>query len=177
MKKTILIDMDGVVVDLMGELATRTTLYHPICKWNFFGCCMPLSAAHILNTDTTVFKNAPAIPGAIEGVKQLSDRYNVRFVSTPWEANPDSASAKIRWLTNHGFDHHQIILAWDKTKIQGDLLIDDKPGLTGPWPIMQYPQSWNVDSGPVNNGIGLRVISWEEGLADVVVRAEQEGLL
>lgn len=154
----ILIDMDGVVVDLMGFAVARGLFQHPPCKWDFTGCCTHYSQDEIFTGD--IFAMAGPIRSALHGVRSLVDLgYDVRFVSTPWSTNHRSAADKYEWIEMRGFAPKMLTLTYDKTLIPADVLIDDKPGLVGPWRQITYPQAWNDSDYP----------TWTEGLASVVV--------
>ena len=156
----VLIDLDGVIVDLHGYAYDLGRLQHEACRWNMEGCCLPGAVTHDhLFNETELFLNAPPIDGALYGVVKLKKAgFDVRFVSTPWMSNPDSASAKVRWMQLFlgSWGVERLILTHDKTMIPGWVLIDDKPGLTGPWHHIEYPQAWNNSITP----------TWKEGLAD-----------
>lgn len=158
MKQRILVDLDGTVVDTMGYAVHLGYFDHPPCRWDFTGCCTKFSADALFSC-THVFRYAPPIPFAIEGVRSLMEHFDVRFVSTPWQTNHASAQAKYEWVDEHFDDPTLLVLAHDKTLIPAAALIDDKPGLVGPWQHIVYPQAWN----------GSRVPTWLEGLADVVI--------
>lgn len=158
----ILIDMDGVMVDTMAEVYKRLQRVHDVCQWNFDGCCLPAGSMSVYD-DTSVFDDAAPIGGALEGITQLMrDGHDVAFLSAPWPTNPDSAAAKYRWIAKHGLPVNRLILAMDKTLVPGDILIDDRPGLVGPWRHVCYPQTWNT--ADPNRGL-----SWIDGLADLAV--------
>ena len=159
MRSRLLIDMDGVIVDLMGEAVARGLFAHPPCRWDFTGCCTHLSQDEVFAGD--IFIMARPISGAVDGVNQLlNDGFDVRFVSTPWLTNHDSAKNKYEWIGDYFGDPRRLTLAHDKTLIPAAALIDDRPGLVGPWVHVEYPQAWNSQREP----------SWDDGLADLIGR-------
>jgi hypothetical protein len=158
--KRILIDLDGVVVDLMGEAMERGYFDHWPCRWNFPGCCTTMLMDDVFAGD--IFRGALPIKGAVRGVESLIDLgYDVQFVSTPWPTNHDSAADKYGWV-EEWFGPSMVrktTLTHDKTLIPAAALIDDKPDLVGPWQHVEYPQAWNSAINP----------TWADGLASVVV--------
>jgi 5'-nucleotidase len=76
-KKPILyIDLDGVIVDLIGELDIELALHKPqledLTDW--------------IDLSETIFLNARPVPGALEAVAELEKHYEVFILSTaPWK--------------------------------------------------------------------------------------------
>ena len=160
-KPRLLIDMDGVIVDLMGAAykAGLFTKHYP-CKWTFEGCCTTRTQTEIFN-HTDLFEMAQPIGHAIDSVKQLDRHFDVRIVSAPWHTNWQSAGAKFDWIAQNfgpGWTS-RVILTTDKTAIDGVALVDDKPGLQGPWQTITYPQPWN----------GSHLPTWRAGLAGQLI--------
>lgn len=160
--RLILVDLDGVVVDLMGYAHREGFLCHPACRWDLHKCCTVDLSLDGLFAHTHLFKFAPAIDDAIPGVKRLMEHARVHFASTPWPSNPNSAAAKYRWIERYGFRPDMLTLTHDKALISAVALIDDKPGLSGPWTHVEYPQAWN-------SGEALGIPTWSDGLADYVI--------
>jgi len=158
--KRILIDLDGVVVDLMAEAINRGLFDHAPCKWDFPGCCTQLSMDRVFEDD--IFATAAPIPGAIHGVESLLLLgYDVQLVSTPWPSNHASAADKYWWVEKW-FGSSMVrltTLTHDKKLIPAAILVDDKPGLVGPWRHVEYPQPWNSQTEP----------TWTEGLSSTIV--------
>ena len=154
----ILVDLDGVVVDLMGA-AYRAGYFdrHYPCRWNFTGCCTIKSASAVF-ADTTLFDVAQPIAGAVDALRRLRLNHDVALLSSPWHTNWDSAAAKFRWVDRvlGSTWVHKLILTTDKRLVPGDFLVDDKPELDGPWEHVLYPQPWNDSKLP----------RWHQGLAD-----------
>ena len=74
------------------------------------------------------------IEGAPEALNDMvADGHEVFIVSTPWATNPTCMADKYNWLNHHiglGWGD-RLILTRDKTVIDGDILIDDKPAISG----------------------------------------------
>lgn len=138
----ILIDLDDTIAD-WGEAYDRhldivdttnvVTRYNYLEDYNLFG-----------GEHSDLVRKAMDIPGfyssikpfphAINAVNKLAGQgHDITFVSTPWPSNPTCASDKYNWIAGHfGQDWtKKLILTHDKTIIPGDILIDDKPHITG----------------------------------------------
>jgi 5'(3')-deoxyribonucleotidase len=119
-KKIIYIDMDGVLVDLSKEF-DRFFTNNPHLKERY-----KKNPDHIQG----IFRNAPAIEGAIEAVKKLAEcgKYEL-FIATaaPW-GNPMSASDKRFWIEDHfgNLFHKKMFVTHRKDLLMGDYLIDDR---------------------------------------------------
>jgi 5'-nucleotidase len=98
-------------------------------------------------------------------VKTLLDAGCEVFICTsPKLANPSCASDKLDWVTRHIPSlRRNVIVTKDKTLVQGHLLIDDKPDITGvitpSWQHVMFSTPGNASSVPVS---GLRLPSWED---------------
>lgn len=161
----ILVDVDSTVADLMTEWLRR---YNIDYRDN-------LSAEHITDWDMTQFVKREAkiydylklpslyhsvnpIKGAKKGVDYLREMgWRVVFVSAGlWNANK-----KFEWLKKHGFlaSEKDFVVAYDKSLVQGDVLIDDKidniKDFRGAGIL--FTQPWNT-----NWVTGRRMDSWRE---------------
>jgi 5'(3')-deoxyribonucleotidase len=154
----LLIDMDNVLVDLFGYAKSIGLMNHHPCRWDFDDCCSPYTVDYVCSYPG-VFENASPIEGAIEGVALLMEHFDVYFCSSPWLSNPESYSEKARWIDKYFESTEKLILCQNKALIPAACLIDDKPGITGPWTLIQYPQNVNNSTMP----------TWVGGLANRVV--------
>ena len=69
------------------------------------------------------------MPGAVEAVHKLAEKYDVYILSTaPWK-NPSAWADKVAWVTKYLDDvlHKRLILSHHKDLLKGDYLIDDRP--------------------------------------------------
>ena len=94
--------------------------------------------------------NLPRLDGALEAVTQLVELgHEVRICSSPLSSYQNCVEEKYAWVERHfGKDFtKKIILAKDKTVIRGDLLIDDKPEISGllnpAWEHIIFDRPWN----------------------------------
>jgi 5'(3')-deoxyribonucleotidase len=130
MKKKLIVDMDGVLADV----------YHQFIMFQQY------ETQTIINPDTLkgkpeyeafkngrryvnlkgFFRSAPLIPGCVEVMKQLNEKYDVFIVSAAMEF-PNSLPEKYRWLKEHFYfiTWQQIVLCGSKTIVHGDIMIDD----------------------------------------------------
>ncbi len=79
-------------------------------------------------------KNLPPISGGIEAVRELLDAgHDVRFCSSHFREYKNCITEKYQWIEKHFGKEavDRIIMTRDKTLVRGDLLIDDKPKISG----------------------------------------------
>ena len=114
MKKRIYVDMD----DTLAKYQQAHTLAKNNTEMNF-----PQSMPNF-------FFNLEPIEGAIEGVLFLSEKYDIHFLTAPSYMNPLSYTEKRLWIEKYfGLEWcKRLILAYDKSLLKGDYLIDDSIG-------------------------------------------------
>ena len=89
--------------------------------------------------------------GAAEALNtMLEEGHEVFIVTSPWVSNTTCASDKLRWVEKHigkGWAKRTVITG-DKTVVLGDILIDDKPEITGSmaplWEHVYFTQPYNI---------------------------------
>lgn len=114
-KKRLFFDMDNVLVDL----ASGISRIDDATKQKYEGR---------LDEVPGIFALMDPMPGAIEAVHQLAEKYDVYILSTaPWN-NPSAWSDKVEWVTKYLDDvlHKRLILSHHKDLVKGDYLIDDR---------------------------------------------------
>jgi len=117
MKKSILIDMDGVIVDLDSEIQKWFKTY-PDLKERF-----KTNPDHIHG----IFRNPKPVDGAIDAINKLKDKYDLYIATAaPW-GNPDASSDKRYWIETYfgNLFHKKMIVTHRKDMIMADYLIDD----------------------------------------------------
>lgn len=79
---------------------------------------------------TPWFRDLPVTPGAVDGVAELMEHFEVWVCTKPLEANKWCASDKAAWIARH-FPRlvGRLIMAPDKSMIRGDVLLDDAPNV------------------------------------------------
>lgn len=159
MKKLILIDQDGVLADFEQGVAIQ---------WQKrFNTALPLSGKRthfylhqelpdykdeLLDIYGTqgFFENLAPMDGAVDALQtMLSCGLDVRICTAPIRAYRHCVSEKFAWVERHlGSEWtKRMILTKDKTWVRGDVLIDDKPVVTGSltplWEHWHYLQPYN----------------------------------
>ena len=114
-KKRLYFDMDGVIVDFASalELQSEETLKEYEGR---------------LDEIPGLFSQMKPMPGALEAVRRLNERYDCYILSTaPWN-NPSAWSDKVAWITEHLDDvfHKKMIITHCKHLCKGNYLIDDR---------------------------------------------------
>ena len=129
--QTVFFDMDGVLVDFQSGIdkldeATKTAY------------------AGRLDEVPGIFGLMEPMPGALDAVHRIAEKYEVFILSTaPW-LNPSAWADKIQWLHKYfGADerslfYKKVIITHQKNRIQGDFLIDDRTK----WGADQFPGSF-----------------------------------
>jgi 5'-nucleotidase len=138
--------MDGVIAgwgdefDRMLDLAGKAGAGIPRTKdqqqWDLNEGRTPLEQGIIklIMQEPGFYRSLDPIPGAREALKAaLKAGHDVRIVSSPFISNPTCASDKLDWIIRHYGKHwaSRLVLTNDKTIVHGDLLVDDKPVITG----------------------------------------------
>ncbi|WP_211717146.1 hypothetical protein [Nocardiopsis sp. MG754419] len=113
------------------------------------------------------------VPGGVEAVERMVGAgIDVAVCTSPWMSNPTCASDKLRWVEEHlGADlSHSTVITRDKTRVVGDVLIDDKPEVTGRarprWSLVRFTRHYNrLLAGPRIDDWS----QWEDVLARVLL--------
>lgn len=142
----ILVDLDGVVadwgkaydeaLDTGGRYARDIPRTKDQPAWDLRAGRSDSEIAIIdeIMTAPYFYENLPLVKGAQAGIAFLVNQgHRVTFVSSPYLDNPTCASDKLDWVRRH-FGRQmatETILTGDKTSVRGDILIDDRPSITG----------------------------------------------
>ena len=126
-KKRLYFDMDGVIVDFVSALKLQSE--ETVKEYE-----------GRLDEIPGLFGQMEPMPGALEAVRKLNEKYDCYILSTaPWN-NPSAWSDKVAWITEHLDDvfHKKMIITHCKHLCKGDYLIydRDKHGVTdfeGEW--------------------------------------------
>lgn len=162
----ILVDVDGVVADLMGGMSRyvkeRYSLNFDVSKITHFHIdkSPDLAELHAEINLTRVLENFLAvhdvyeryvdpIPGAVNVIKKLAKYNDVIFVTATLDESPQSYVSKFRWLRDI-FGTIPMISCPSKYKcfVRGDVGIDDRYDTCKSWDDngtrgMLFRQSWN----------------------------------
>jgi 5'-nucleotidase len=168
---TILVDMDGVIADYskahLEKVAGRLPHLVPYIEdarlsWRSEERFPEehRDAVEALALEPGFFENLEPIEGGLEAVRALMDAgHDVRICTAPKKIHTYCVPEKYNWIKKHlGQEYvERIIMTRDKTLTQGDLLIDDKPEITG----AGTPQ-WEhiVFDRPYNKHVPQRRIDW-----------------
>lgn len=132
MKKRILVDMDGVLVNIYArffELHEKLTGVK-LCETDVAGLLEAEAFGDQRKWVSTpgFFRDLPVMPGSVESLRRLNEHYLVVIVSLATEF-PNSLTDKQFWIhENFPFiTWQQIVFCGDKTLIKADIMIDDHP--------------------------------------------------
>ncbi|XP_004776635.2 5'(3')-deoxyribonucleotidase, mitochondrial isoform X1 [Mustela nigripes] len=148
----VLVDMDGVLADFEGGFLRKFRARFPDQPFialedrrgfwlsEQYGRLQPgLSEKAISIWESeNFFLDLEPLPGAVEAVKQMANLENtdVFICTSPMRTYKYCPYEKYAWVEKHFgpdfLDH--VVLAADKTVVSADLLIDDRPDITGKWP-------------------------------------------
>lgn len=117
------------------------------------------------------YRHIAPIDGARTALKGLLRAgHDVRIVTSPWVSNPTCASDKLNWVIEHYGSRwaQRVIITTDKTLVRGDILIDDKPVISGELPEYStganHARSWEhvIFDQPYNRHITnrRRILDW-----------------
>lgn len=166
-RKTVLIDMDNTLAQFDKEFAKRWKVHYPagseeaIATRKHFELEMNFpddpaaeeAAVKVMSAPGLFIAFEPA-DGCVVAVKEMvAAGLTVFFCTAPLPFQYEACVAeKYAWVRKHfGADFlSKIIITRDKTVIKGDVLIDDKPKITGAvgkpeWTHLIYTQSYNKD--------------------------------
>ncbi|MDO3642166.1 5'(3')-deoxyribonucleotidase [Mucilaginibacter sp. L3T2-6] len=133
MRKSIAIDMDGVIADEETQLLTWYERHyglkihpHELIGRTEYDVVPELGAYDKFSATPGYFRTTPVMPGAVEAVKKLSEDFDIYIVSAAMQY-PLSLSQKLEWLGEHFpfISWRNIIFCGDKSIIGTDYMIDD----------------------------------------------------
>lgn len=164
----ILIDVDGVVADLVTPVLERinketnaSIQYDDISSFYF------LDTKHrILTKDQSevarrafsepgLVESLSIIPGAQEGVQALREHnHEIIWVTSPWKDSKSWCYERTRWLAqNFDANSDDVIFCSKKERIPGNVFIDDRSKSVEEWQkknysgvALLYDQPWNQEN-------------------------------
>ena len=171
----LLVDMDGVITDFNKTIWDKFEDAHPLMLKEFprpkeltefyaedtYDDPKFLNAMQSLNQEEGFFLELEPIAGAIDALKHLETQFEVYICTAPLLENPTCCNDKLEWVHQH-LGHEwtrRTIITKDKTVIDGDFLIDDKPIITG---ITDEPLWMRlIFDQPYNKNIVGRRLNWK----------------
>lgn len=169
MRKIIAIDMDETLVDTMerhldwynrefNQALTKvdlagTKIYHRVPVEH-------VSAVRAYPDHPDFFADIPALPDAVEVVRELHERYEIVIATAAME-HPTSFPAKYEWLVKHlpFLSPMNFIFCGKKNLVKADYLIDDSSrhfqGFVGQGVLFTAPHN-------LNEVVEQRVDNWQQ---------------
>jgi 5'-nucleotidase len=173
--RIILVDLDNTVADWSGRFSEGLTRLRPdlapqppdrFSVWSD-DVDRNLAIQEVVR-EPGFYAQLPTYPGARNAlIGLLHAGVGVFIVSTPMESNVTSASDKSAWVRTHLGRRfvNRLILSHDKSLVRGDLLIDDKPRISGlmepTWRQVYFDQPYNRPDAE-GNPTTTRVHIWDE---------------
>jgi 5'(3')-deoxyribonucleotidase len=167
-RQRIAIDMDEVMADALTEHLRRynaaygTSITAADLSGRHLEECIPQAHREAAEAmlDASFFENLAVLPDCQAVVSELADRYDVFIASAAMDV-PCSFDAKYRWLQRHFpfIPSSRIVFCGDKTIVDADYLIDDRPRH-----FATFKGQALLFSAPHNAGetAYTRVASWKE---------------
>lgn len=172
----VLVDVDGVQADLVSRflralysLTGRRYTPEQWIDWSPVksGLCTADEAAQIFDVLGDSIALLPDIPGAQDGIRRLRKAGHRVVALTSPLVTPGWLHGRMTWLQKRGFGNEDIVLAWDKSLVHGDVLVEDNAENANAWAAAHpegvgvvLAQPWNANV-PLVRGVE-RVDSWAE---------------
>ena len=165
--RTVLVDMDNTIVDWDGEFIRRYAkasgrdarvveqMVRKRSKFEIEENFDESERAMVLDTVASpgFYESLEPLPGAIEALQTLvAEGVDVKLVTAPHPTCAGTCALEkylsVERMLGAEFQE-RLIITRDKTQVQGDILIDDKPRISGskpcPWKHVIFSQSYNQD--------------------------------
>lgn len=171
---TILVDMDGTIADWGKKWDDILDRHYPMsavprhAEQRSFDLRAGLNESDLEVVDAVMnwpnfYRDLEPFPGAVEALREMVEvGHTVFLVTSPTVTNHTCSQDKLEWAEDHigvGWSK-RVIITHDKTIISGDVLIDDKPDITGDvkpsWVQIVFNQPYNVQSQLT------RMLKWDE---------------
>lgn len=140
-------------------------LKHERMSFNFYDGQPPavVEAIQAIMDHPGFYAELTPIDGWIDAMRAIkAEGHEVFIVTSPWLTNPTCAQDKLDWVAKHLGEgwRERVIITKDKTLVQGDILVDDKPEIHGvadpTWEHVLFDQ-------PYNQGLPQRrLMNWSE---------------
>ncbi len=169
----ILVDMDDVLADFDAEFLKRWRERHPekmyvpleerktfYVKESYPKDLQPLVSEIYL--EPGFFREMMPVDGGVEAVKTMQQMGLEIFICTsPLNTYKNCVLEKYEWVEQHFGSGwvDSIILTRDKTLVKGDILIDDKPVITGAESVPMWEHI--LYDRPYNRNIVQKRLTWQ----------------
>jgi 5'-nucleotidase len=158
---TVLVDMDEVIVDTVKGFSNKwmemfpeisPPHYEKLTTLTLEELYLPKHRDKVLKvwSSQRLFYELDPLEGAIEAIEEIRRRVkDIAICTSPPKRNQFAIQEKYEWVRdNLGSDWlKRLIITRDKTRIRGDILIDDKPEIRGAqipsWEHVLYTHPWN----------------------------------
>ena len=139
----VLVDMDGVIADFEQGHQAKLDLYSYPKEWAAKDRTDwdILSSIPVADRDKVLrmwhapgfFADLKPIAGALEAMQRINKKHDVFICTAPLMHSGTCSAEKIHWVKWWlGNDWvKKVIISSDKTLVQGDVLIDDRPNVSG----------------------------------------------
>lgn len=145
MTKLILVDQDGVLADFEGRFEQLWQERYPgeffVTREQRRGWTLDMQYPEHLQGkiwdifhEPGYFRALKPMPGAIEAMHAMVELgFDVHICTAPMKKHLTCAQEKIEWIAEHLGPAwvERTIIARDKTRVHGDILIDDRPDVHG----------------------------------------------
>ena len=187
-----LLDMDGVVVDwdagFRAAWAARGHAPPERARSYYMEECfrepgLREEAVRLFHAEG-FFRDLPPREGALAAVREIAEAYEVFICTSPVLTSAFCAAEKYAWVERHlGAEwKRRVVLTSDKTLVRGDVLIDDKPQITGAepapaWAHLLFDAPYNQPGGLPPGDARVRLTHWRDwrGWADLSVLLVRKG--
>jgi 5'(3')-deoxyribonucleotidase len=195
-KPVALLDVDGVFADftscyvrtiarVLGE--HRVANRGPVDRWEVREWAELTLEERRLVDDIVVgtrgwCRSIEPLPGAVEAAARLREEAECVVVTSAWDG-PYWHKERLDWIAEHmGIDRKRVFFAHEKYRVNGDLLLDDKPqnvvdwARAASWRRWGEPLLWHTSGNAAFSDPPAitRVRTWEEVFA-AVARAGGRG--
>lgn len=126
-KKILYLDMDGVVADFEKRLGELNPELKDLKSFDDEGL-LTAKIDQVCLANPDIYHDLPPIEGAIEAVEQLTEYFDIFFLSTAMWNLPQSFTGKRIWIARHfeEIGRKRLILSHRKDLLRGDFLVDDR---------------------------------------------------